>query len=335
MPAYKITAFGSARMDIFTKLPEEEIEVECGIDRKKCVIELGYGEKIPLEGVEYWVGGNAANLTVGMQRLGVAARLVAELGEGLPADMSKRQFEAEGIGMEYVSQTSGVAAGLGGGVNYQAERTILSYYPPFRPQFPDVLVPTEWAYLTSIGEGFEEYYGKVLSWVRTNKARLGFNPGGRQIRKGREWMGPYLRQCEVLLVNREEGAEILADGNKEKVGERGWEVRQLLSRLFELGPKLVVITDGPSGAYVCNGQGFWHMPIIESPVVERTGAGDAFSTGFLAAVVSGHDIETALKWGTANSASVIGKVGAQQGLLAAGEIDGWMKKLEGIRVKEI
>jgi sugar/nucleoside kinase (ribokinase family) len=323
MQDYKVTAFGSARMDIFAKLPGEEVEAECSIDRKKCIIELGYGEKIPLSGIEYWVGGNAANLAVGMKRLGIEAQLVAELGEGINADLAYKQLSDERIGMERVSRTAGVVPGLGIVINYQAERTILSYYSPFRPEFPIGMAPTSWAYLTSMGEGFEGYYGRVLSWVRDNKVKLAFNPGGRQIKKGLDWILPYLRQTEVLLLNREEAARLLSDNVRYSIDD----VEKLVRGLFEKGPKIVVLTDGPSGAYAYNGQSILYEPIFDSPVVERTGAGDAFSTGFLSALISGNDIKTALAWGTVNSASVIGQVGAEQGLLKKDQMEEWLGKL--------
>ena len=51
------------------------------------------------------------------------------------------------------------------------------------------------------------------------------------------------------------------------------------------------------------------------PVVETTGAGDAFASGFLAALFYDKDLNTALDWGLKNSASVIGKIGGVEGLL--------------------
>ncbi len=323
-------------MDVFVQLPDDEIDLACGIDRKRCVIELGYGEKIPLRGVEYWVGGNAANLVVGMKRLDINGQLLAELGTGPMADLASEQLANEGIGMERVTQTTGVSGGLGIVINYQAERTILSYYAPERPQFPETLVPTEWGYLTSMGEGFEDYYAKVLSWVRTNKVKLGFNPGGRQIKKGAEWLGQYLKATEILFVNREEASALLSGNPKSQIpnpnlnAEMIVDVKKLLGGLVGMGPRVVVMTDGPNGAYACNGQTCVHIPIIDAPVVERTGAGDAFSTGFMAAIILGKDIETAMKWGTVNSAAVIGKVGAEQGLLRTGEIDEWMGKVVAV-----
>jgi ribokinase len=90
----------------------------------------------------------------------------------------------------------------------------------------------------------------------------------------------------------------------------------------------VVITDGKNGTYALDNDGnFYHQKIINAPVVEKTGAGDSFATGFLASRIYGHDIQTSLQWGTINAASVIGKVGAQPGLLMKEEIERKAKNL--------
>lgn len=87
-----------------------------------------------------------------------------------------------------------------------------------------------------------------------------------------------------------------------------------------MGPEMVVITDGPNGAYGFDGTTYQHIGIFPVPVVERTGAGDAFSTGCLAALIQKKSLRDAMRWGTFNSASVIQKVGPQAGLLKKNEM---------------
>jgi ribokinase len=94
----------------------------------------------------------------------------------------------------------------------------------------------------------------------------------------------------------------------------------LARELSKLGPKIVVVTDGPAGAYCFDGDKDYFAPIIEAPVIERTGAGDAFGSGFMAAIIYGKSVEDALLWGSKNSASVLGHVGPQKGLLTTKEI---------------
>ena len=96
--------------------------------------------------------------------------------------------------------------------------------------------------------------------------------------------------------------------------------------MLTFGPKTVVITDGPQGAYVNNAVLNIWCPIYKVHVVERTGVGDAFGTGFLAALINGKEIKEAMKWGMVNAASVAMKVGAQAGLLTRQAIESWSKK---------
>ena len=70
---------------------------------------------------------------------------------------------------------------------------------------------------------------------------------------------------------------------------------------------------------------------------ERTGAGDAFGSGFLSAVIEGKTLEESLIWGTVNSASVIGYTGAQKGLLKEKDLDMWIERFKssGVAVTEM
>lgn len=113
--------------------------------------------------------------------------------------------------------------------------------------------------------------------------------------------------------------------------------KELLMALSGLGPKISVITDGGNGAYVFDGNKFLHCGIMPMDAYERTGAGDAFGSGFLSATIKGKTIEEALIWGTVNSASVIGYTGAQKGLLKEDEMDMWVERFKssGVKVEEM
>lgn len=102
----------------------------------------------------------------------------------------------------------------------------------------------------------------------------------------------------------------------------------LLKRLRAYGPKIVVVTDGNKGVQVYDGKYRYLMPPYAVSVASTLGAGDAFSSGFLAGFIKKNDLEYAIKAGSANAASVITTFGAKKGLLKAEEIDGFIKKHE-------
>lgn len=327
----KLIVFGSARADAFLDVPVDKADKVCSIDTHRCVIELSYGAKIPLKHVSFLVGGNGANVAVGTKRLGIDSLLVAELGEGAMSDFTKKELEKEQIDMRFVTQTKGVTQGFGAVIMYQGERTILSYYSDKEPPFPNELADASWAYLTSIGEKFEEYYEETYNYLTTKNIKLVFNPGGRQISKGVEWLKKYLGITYLLLVNREEAGEIVR--MEESLGEE----KKLLDKLTEFGVKVAVVTDGGNGAFAKQGENYFRIPAMPIDAIERTGAGDAFSTGCMSALILGKSLEEALMWGTMNSTSVIGFVGPEPGLLTQDGLAKWLEraKSSGIAVEKL
>lgn len=326
---HKLVVFGSARIDAFLELPEHLAEEHCKLNEKECVIELSYASKLPLNNVTFCLGGNGANVAVGVSRLGVESRLVAELGNGPISDYAKNELGRE-IDLAYVTQTQSVNQGFGAVLMYHGERTILSYYSPGRPPFPKNLEGAEWSYLTSVGENFEEFFEDVFAWLKKNSTKLVFNPGGRQIKKGRDWLVKYLEKTELILVNREEAENIA--GIKDSLGGE----KKLLDEIMKMGSKLAVITDGRNGTFAKEGNKYYQAGVIPVDAIERTGAGDAFSTGCISALIKGKSLAEALIWGTVNSTSVIGYIGSQTGLLKEEEIDEWLRRAEssGLKIEE-
>lgn len=100
----------------------------------------------------------------------------------------------------------------------------------------------------------------------------------------------------------------------------------MLQEIASLGPKYVVITDGLNGADCYDGEKFYHCEIFPAEAVEATGAGDAFASGFMGAVMHGLTAFDAVKWGMVNSASVVTKVGAVAGLLTVPELENSLQR---------
>lgn len=319
---YDILSLGPARMDVFLKLPDEEVDEVCSIDRKRCVIELGYGEKIALRTVEFAIGGNAGNNAVGLARLGLKPAMVGVMGDGWTDKRALEILQSERVETKYI-EIKNETNGFGAVLNYQGERTILSYYPDALCCWPeDSGLLAEWIYLTSMGERYEDFYKQAVEWAKKTGAKIAFNPGTRQLKIGLKALTYAYESSEVIFLNREEAAELL--------GLPVEDIKQLLQGLVKIGPKIAIITDGPDGTYAYDGQKYLHMPIVEAKVVERTGAGDAFGSGFLAGYIQGKSLEECLKWGTVNSASVLGYVGPQAGLLNKEKMEEWLKRSLGV-----
>jgi len=154
------------------------------------------------------------------------------------------------------------------------------------------------------------YYEQLVGWLDAEPTvRFAFQPGTFQIAQGVAAMRGLYRRADLLICNREEAVEIGG-------GDHG-SLAEILESLHRLGPSTVVVTDGPEGAYASDGSRRYRVPSYPdpSPPTERTGAGDAFSSALVAALVKGLPLDTALAWAPVNAMSVVQEVGSQTGLL--------------------
>lgn len=327
MPTIDLLSVGDATLDVF--MTPTESETLCRLDSKECFIAFSYGSKIPVKNLEFSIGGNAANNSIGARRLGVNTSIVLTLGQDSVADMILSRLKAEGVDPTYITLQPGTDSNYSSIINYQGERTIFTYHAPRSYEFPVKLPTPSWVYLTSMGESFRPFYNHLIEWlVKNPTVKLAFNPGSWQVRAGLSDIQQVLKLSHLVYVNREE-AEKLTSFSGDSHGKE----KELLQALANLGPKICVITDGSAGAFAYNSQVFLKCGVLPVDAHERTGAGDAFGSGALSALIKGKNLDEALLWGTVNSASVIGYVGSQKGLLKESEMPVWLERARSSGVK--
>lgn len=325
-----LLSIGDVNLDAF--IVPAESESLCDINTKECLIAFSYADKIPVKNLEFSIGGNAANNAVGVKRLGVNVGSVLTLGDDSTGLQIIEKLKNEGVDLTFVIQQPSTLSNFNVVVSYTGERTIFTYHAPRSYEFPVQLPKTPWVYLTSMGESFRPFYNHVTEWlIKNSEVKLAFNPGTWQLKGGLEAISNILKLTHIIFVNKQEAEKLTGFEAKNEV------TRELLVALSGLGPKIVVITDGGRGSYVFDGQNFIHSGVLPMDAHERTGAGDAFGSGFLSAIVKGKTIEDALIWGTVNSASVIGYTGAQKGLLKENDIDIWVARFKssGVLIEEM
>ncbi len=325
----ELLSVGDASIDTF--LTPIETETLCQVDSKECLICFSFGDKIPVKSLEFSTGGNAANNAVGVSRLGIKTAIVVTLGDDNVSNQIVNSLEKENINLTYCFRQKETRSNYSTVINYQGERTIFVYHAPRSYEFPVNLPNAKWVYLTSMGENFEPFYIHMYEWLKKNPdVKVGFNPGSWQFIAGVEKIKNILSLTYILFVNKEEAEKLTglsptADGEKD-----------LLIALSKLGPKISVITDGQNGSFAFDGNKFFKVGILPVDAFERTGAGDAFGSGCLAALIKGKTLDEALLWGTVNSSSVIGYTGPQRGLLKEQDLSMWLDrcKTSGVKVEE-
>ena len=205
---------------------------------------------------------------------------------------------------------------------YKEERTILIKHEEYEYHWPHLKkneIP-KWIYFSSISKNALPFHDDLVEWLEDHpEVKLAFQPGTFQIDAGADRLKKLYQRTETLVLNREEAVEV-SGGDYD-------DIHGLFDRLHAIGPKVICITDGPDGAYASDGENRFRMPPYPDPAPpkERTGAGDAFASTFVAALIKGNNIEGALQWAPINSMNVVQNVGAQEGLLDEKEIGELLK----------
>jgi ribokinase len=306
-------AIGDIVTDAFIRI--KDAKVTCDIDEHNCKLSLRFGDKVPYESVEeVRAVGNSANAAVSAARLGVSSALVAHIGKDTHGQNCLDELVKNNVSTKYIGVHEGMTTNYHYVLWYNVDRTILVKHEHFPTKFPEDLTPPKMIYLSSLGEGTEEYHKQISSYMMAHpEIKLVFQPGTFQMKMSIEILKDIYKNTYAFFCNVEEAQRIL--NTKEK------DPKILMDSVMELGPKLVFISDGVNGAYASDGTKYYFMPIYPQEAFERTGAGDAFASTVSVALLMGKSLEEALVWGPINSASVVQYVGAQKGLLTMPQLE--------------
>jgi sugar/nucleoside kinase (ribokinase family) len=310
-----ILTIGDIVTDAFIKLKEDEAEVTTDEHGEKR-LSMEFGSKPPYDRVDVIEAvGNSANAAVALTRLGLRAGLMAFMGDDQPGKDSLKHLTDEKVDTTTVSVQKGFKSNYHFALRYGADRTILIKYEDYAYDWQQPTIKPDWIYLSMISKSSWQLHMDMMKYLDENpEVKLAFQPGTFHFEWDVEKLAEIYKRSYIVFMNREEAALV--------TGKRLDNVKDLAFALHELGPQIVVITDGPNGSYLSGDYKFLMMPNYPDPAppYDRTGAGDAFASTIVAALAVGETLETALLWAPINSMSVVQKLGAQEGLLHPDEL---------------
>ena len=311
---FDVFCIGKTTIDQFLIL--NELTLKYHLDPKTGFLSFKHGEKIDVEKFEFCLGGNATNVAVGLARLGLSAALCSETGDDEFGLKIGNELAMENIDRSHMVHTKNAPSSFSVIINFKGERTIFMQRMERKHNFQIDDISTDYVFLTSLETEWRKPYLKALELVVKKGSKLAFNPGTLQLSEGKDIILQIVEHTDILFVNKEEAEEMVFGHEKRKHRNDIKYIRELMVKLQKMGAKTAVITNGRYGSHTIDEYGnFYHEGLFPGEVVERTGAGDAYTSGFLAATILGKSVKESMKWGAVNSSSVVGKVGAVAGLL--------------------
>lgn len=278
--------------------------------------------KIKSDEVYFTFGGGAMNTAMSFSRLGFKTAMLSCIGDDHVGKEVLDTVIREKIDPRLIKRIPRGQTGLSFIINRrynsrEEEKVIFTFRGANTRLYTAIgslgRLKSDWIYLTGINQ---ENSGRILDRVFQSNAWIAWNPAVWQLKNGYKKIKKYLKKTTVLIINKDEALELVVNSSVELKREEISDVWNLLTIIKNWGPEIVIISDGAKGAWAFDGVEFYHQKAKKVKTICNTGAGDAFGSGFVSGLIlHGGDIEKALKLGIRNGASVVKKVGAQNGLL--------------------
>jgi len=306
MSDLSILTIGDSTIDKIFSVDRQDAALIVNKRNQEKEICFNFGEKIPITNIKTEFGGSALNTAVGFSKLGIKTHISTivgndEEGREILKFLNKKNISLNGSAVNGNTNQAFI-------VLYDDERTIFSFHE--KRDYSKLKVPeSQWIYFASAAKGSEVLVETIIKHAQ-NGTKIIFNPGSWELEKF-DLFKPMLKHLEFIIINRDE-ADLIAGRSS---------IQSQIKKIQEMGVRNVVITANKNGAYVASENKQFHMDIFASEVIDPTGAGDAFSSGFVGAIIYGKSIISATKWGMINSSGVVSTIGATNGLLSAKQIE--------------
>ena len=304
----RIVSLGSALQDIY--LVDHDDLAATMIGDTAIFGKVLVGSKVDIDRISYEVGGGGMNSAICFSRHGHETIFMGNISRDAAGAAIIRKLDREGIDSSYVTYVNNIHTGYS--VLLLApngERTILTCrgasakFDSLNPDDLDNIYP-DWLYVTTF-RGNMDMLDQFFTKAKSLGAKIMFNPGNLELAHQRKLLG-LLSDVDVLLVNKSEAKKIV----------QGTSLHELILRIKNYVPA-AIITDGNQGAIANDGTEVYRLGLYEDvPIKDATGAGDAFGSGFLAAYAGGKSFKDSLVFASANSTSVVRKIGSKAGIIS-------------------
>jgi len=303
---FDIIAFGSATQDIVIKSKAFKVD-----GQNVCLVS---GTKVDVDDLEFASGGGGTNVAATFAKQGFKTAYCGAIGD----DAAGRGIIAElkNMGVDVDMVVTKKEKGTNCSViifNEGEDRTILAYRGAAELLVEKDIswqkLKSKWIYLAPLTGLLCDTTEKIVEFAHKNKIKVVMNPSKQQLALPEAVLKNILQKVDLLFLNREE-ASILTKINYEQENE-------IFKKLDELCPGIAVMTKGGDGVVAADGKYLYSAAAHrDRKIVDTTGAGDSFASGFLADFIKYNgDVEKAIQMGLANSEGNLSQVGAKTGLL--------------------
>lgn len=301
----KIIVIGSATRDIF--IDAESLKKE----KNFC---FPFGEKTEIEKVRFFSGGGGVNVATTFALQDLKTNFCGVIGQDLIGAEIIKELKEKKINTDLLKIKKDKTTDLGMIFHANRERTIILCHNASKSlNQKDIdlkkLKNTDWIYIAPLWGKSGNLTEKLISFAKKNKIKTALNPSLDQLSLKK--ISRIINQVDVLILNSQEASFLT------KI--QPFQEKSVIHKIASLTKAIVIITKGKKGAICFDGKFLYYIPAQEMKVIDATGAGDSFGSGFVTGLIKGIDMEKSLTLAMSNAIANIGVIGANQGLLKKGQ----------------
>jgi len=321
---FDVITIGSATRDAIFKSKEFKT-IESAEFKTGKALAVALGSKIKIDEVNFTTGGAATNAATTFARQKLKTSAIFRIGNDVSAAAIKEEMLKENIDISFFQTDEKIATAYSVVLEENhGERTILNYRGANENLSPEEIswgkFSTKWFYLTSLS-GNLKFLENAVKNAKQNNSFIAWNPSSEDLKLGLNALLPYLKHINVFLANQEEVSALFNIPYND--------INVIFKKFDEIIDGIAIITKGPDGSLASDGKYIYSAGIFkEKEIADRTGAGDAFGSGFIAGLIhknynpstndgtaSTDKIKYALTLASANATSKVEHIGAKFGLL--------------------
>lgn len=307
---YDVITFGSATLDVFLRTQDFCFHQEGKFLSQKAVC-FPFSSKADINDLAFRTGGGGTNAGATLALQGLKTAYCGMIADDFSGNEVLRDLKGFGVDDSLILKTDKARTNFSVIFSWGIDRTAFIWRGASEllkwKDAPQNRIKAEWLYLAPFSGKLVNLFAPLVNFAHKNKIKVFANLGDTQINLGIKKLKPILKKIDVVLLNQEEASLLTKIAYQEE--------EKLFKKLDEWVDGLVIMTKGREGAVASDGNYLYRIKSLPAKIVEKTGAGDAFGSGFLSVILRSGDIEAALQFGAANAASCIQKLGAKQGLL--------------------
>ncbi|MFA6990175.1 MAG: carbohydrate kinase family protein [Candidatus Gastranaerophilaceae bacterium] len=346
---FDMITIGSATRDIFIETNKAQILSLKDIEEKSELYCLKYGEKIEIDECSFEIGGGGVNMAVAYANLGLNTATLVKIGDGFNSNAVIKRIEEKNIDKTLIIRTSEFRTGFSVILtSFEGDRTVLAHRGANSHIREDeinweFMKNTKWIHCAPLSGESNKLLDKIMNFAITNNIKTAYNPGGADLKRGLFDLEVVLKSVNVLVLNTSEASKLTGIVERtETKYDSGTQkpinicVKEMLYKLKEYVPEIVVITDGKYGIYAFDGDNFYYLPPFPTKLLSTLGAGDAFASTFTGCLIKCNgDIEKSIALASINASFVVQVYSAQRALRTYEELENIYKKETGYRTLKL